>query len=249
MEQTPSNAPVMEPKPGVAGWFQVWMTAVTKPNEQTFVDLTESPNATSKTAYLWVFIAGTISGILSAILQAIYTATGTTPQLPVPGLEQYMPSGGGDAGSVGITLVVTLCVSPIAGVVYTLFYALSVAIVQWIAKLFGGVGTYDKLLYAFAAITMPFTLVSGVFMLLGAIPYIGFCLGIISFGLGIYAFVLQVMAVKGVNRFGWGPAIGSVIIPGLVVFIFCCCVVFGLSMLLGPVIGDVFNQINQSLGQ
>jgi len=241
MEQPPLNMPVMEPKPKIAGWFQVWMTAITKPNERTFVDLAESPNATSKTAYLWIFIAGTISGILSAILQTIYTATGTTPQLPIPGLEQYMPSGGGDAGSVGITLVVTLCVSPFVGVIYTLFFAISVAIVQWIAKLFGGVGTYNKLLYAFAAVAMPFTLVSGVFMLLGAIPYIGFCLSILSFGLGIYAFVLQVMAVKGVNRFGWGAAIGSVFIPGLVVFIFCCFIVIAGLTLLAPVIGDVFN--------
>lgn len=246
MEQIPSNTPVMEPKPGIAGWFQVWMTAVTKPSEQTFVDLTESTNATSKTAYIWVFIAGTISGILQAILRAIYTATGTTPQLPIPGLEQYMPSSTGDAGSMGITLVVTLCLSPVAGMVYTLFFALAVAITQWVAKLFGGLGTYDKLLYALAAIAVPFTLVSSVLALFGAIPFVGVCLGILSFGLGLYALVLQIMAVKGVNRFGWGQAIGSVLIPGLVVFVFCCCVVFGLSMLLGPVIGDVFNQANPS---
>jgi hypothetical protein len=236
MEHPPSNEPVMESKPGVAGWFQVWKTAVTKPNEQTFIDLTESPDASSKTAYLWAFIVGTVSGIAQAILQAIYTATGTTPT--IPGLEQFMPSGG-DPRAAGVSLLVMLCLSPVFGAIYTLFFALGVAIVQWIAKLFGGKGSYEKLLYAIAAISVPFTLVSAVLILLGSIPFIGFCFGILSFGLSIYVFVLQIMAVKGVNRFGWGPAIGSVIIPGLVIFTICCCLVFATASLLAPVFSEV----------
>lgn len=245
MEQIPSNEPVMGSKPGIAGWFQVWKTAVTKPNEQTFINLNEDPAATPKTAYLWVFIAGTISAIFQAILQAIYTATGTTPQIPIPGLEEYMPQAVGDPGTAGVTLLITLCLSPIAGAVYVLFFALGVAIVQWIAKLFGGVGTYDKLLYAMAAISVPFTLLSAVFLLLGAIPFVGFCVSILSFGIGIYALVLQVMAVKGINRFGWGPAIGSVLIPGLVIFTLCCCLIFGLVSLLAPVFSSTFQELQQ----
>lgn len=244
MEQMPSNMPIMESKPGPAGWFQVWMKAVTRPNEQTFVEITEPLDATSKTAFIWVFIAGTVSGIFQAILQGIYAITGTSPQLPIPGLEQYMPSsGGGDAASIGITLVTSLCLSPVAGLISVLFFAIGTAIVQWIAKMFGGVGVFDKLAYAFAAITVPFTLVSSVLSLLGAIPYVGTCFGIVSLGLGIYVLVLQVMAVKGINRFGWGPAIGSVFIPGLVVFIFCCCIVFAGLTLLGPVINETFNNL------
>lgn len=248
MEQMPSNTPIMESKPGPAGWLPVWIKAVTKPNEQTFVEITEQPDMNARTAYIWVFIAGTISGIFQAILQAIYVATGTTPQLPpIPGLEQFSQSGGGDAGGIGITLLLTLCFSPVVGVISVIFFAIGTAIVQWIAKLFGGTGTYEKLLYAIAAITVPFTLVSSLLSLFSAIPYIGACFGILSLGLGIYAIVLQVMAVKGINRFGWGQAAGSVFIPGCVVFILIACLVIGGLMLLGPAIGSVFEQINQSL--
>jgi hypothetical protein len=239
MEQMPSNMPVMETKPGAAGWFQVWMTAVSKPNEQTYVDLTEQPGATSKTAFLWVFIAGTISGIFQAILQAVYAATGTMPQ--IPGLEQFTQNLGGGAGNIGVTLVTGICLSPVAGAVSVLFFAIIAAIVQWIAKLFGGAGTFEKLAYAFAAITVPFTLVSSVLALLAAIPFVGLCFSILSIGLGLYAAVLQVMAVKGVNRFGWGAAIGSVFIPWLAILFVCCCLVFGLVALLGPVMGDVLQ--------
>lgn len=247
MEQMPSNTPIMESKPGPAGWLPVWIKAVTKPNEQTFVEITEQPEATSRTAFIWVFIAGTISGIFQAALQAIYSATGTTPQLPIPGLDQLPQSSGGDAASVGVTFLITLCLSPVAGVVSVIFFAIGAAIVQWIAKLFGGLGTFEKLAYAFAAITVPFTLVSSLLGLFSAIPYIGACFGILSLGIGIYVLVLQVMAVKGINRFGWGPAAGSVFIPGCVVFIICACVVIGGLMLLGPAIASTFEQINQSL--
>jgi hypothetical protein len=236
MEQIPSDTPVMESKPGLAGWLPIWIKAVTKPNEQTFVDITESPNMNSRTAYIWIFIAGTISGIIQAFATTIRAATGAGSIFQqIPGLEQYIPQSFGRGGGIGV-LIGGLCASPFAGLFYVLFFALGVAIVQWIAKLFGGTGTYDKLLYAFAAITVPFTIVSSLFLLLSAIPYVGICTGVISFGLSIYVLVLNLMAVKAVNRFGWGQAAGSVFIPGCVVFIFCACVVFGGMMLLVPII-------------
>lgn len=248
MEQTPSNAPVMESKPGVAGWIQVWTKVFTKPTEQTFIEITDSPDAVAKTAYIWVFIAGTVSGIFQAIVRAIYSAMGATPQLPIPGLEQYMPqTPAGDVGSVLASLVGGICASPIAGLLSILFFAIGVAIVQWIAKLFGGTGSYEKLAYAFGAVSLPLTLVTSLLSLLGAIPFVGICTGVLSFGLSVFAIYLQIAGVKAVNRFGWGQAAGSVLIPFFVVLFVCGCVVIGGLMLLGPVIGDVFGQINQGL--
>ncbi len=245
MEQMPSNSPIMDSKPGPAGWLPVWIKAVSQPNEQTFVDITEHPDMSSRTAYIWVFIAGTISGIIQAIATTVRMAMGLNSQFQqIPGMDQYFPQSTGGGGSAGVSLIGGLCASPIVGLVSVVLFALIVAIVQWIAKLFGGTGTYDKLLYAFAAITVPFTIVSSLLALLTVIPYVGICFGILSLGLSIYALVLQVMAVKGVNRFGWGPATGSVLIPGCVVFILCACVVIGGLMLLGPVIGDVFQQVD-----
>jgi hypothetical protein len=243
-----NNAPVMPPSsqaPGRAGWLPVWIKAVTKPSEQTFVDITEHPNMNARTAYIWVFIAGTISAILQAFATAIRAATGVGSQLQnIPGLEQYLPQSTGEGAGFGISLVSGLCASPFAGLLSVVFFALFVAIIQWIAKLFGGTGTYEKMLYAFAAITVPFTIISSLFVLLSAIPYVGICTGLISLVLSIYALVLQVMAVKAVNRFGWGQAAGSFFIPGCVVFIVCACVVAGGAMLLVPIMRDSFNGIN-----
>jgi hypothetical protein len=241
-------APLPSQPAGPAGWFPVWIKAVTKPNEQTFIDITENPDAKAKTAYIWVFIAGTLSGVIQAFVAAITAATGAvSPLQQIPGLEQYIPQSTGGGGSVGAALIGGLCGSPLAGLLSVAVFALGVAIVQWIAKLFGGTGTYEKLLYAFAAIWTPFMVVSSVFALLGLIPFVGYCTGIISLGLFIYYLVLLVMAVKGVNRFGVGHAVGSVFIPGCVVFIICACIVIGGLALLGPVIGNVFKNIQQGL--
>jgi hypothetical protein len=224
-------------KPGPAGWLPVWIKAVTQPKEQTFVDITESPDMKAQTAYIWVFIAGTISGIIQAFAVAIRAATGVgSPFQNIPGLEQYLPQSTGNGPGFGVSLIGGLCASPFAGLLSIVLFALLVAIIQWIAKLFGGTGTYEKTLYAFAAIAVPYTIVSSLFSLLSAIPFVGICVGVISFGLFVYYLVLQVMAVKAVNRFGWGQAAGSVFIPGCTVFILCACLVAGGVALLVPII-------------
>jgi hypothetical protein len=248
LDNTPIT-PSSSGSPGVAGWVSVWIKSVTKPSEQTFIDITESPDANSKTAYIWVFIAGTIGGIIQAFATAIRMATGVASQFSqIPGLEKYFPqSSGGGGGSFVFSLIGGLCASPFAGLLSVLFFALFVALIQWIAKLFGGTGTYEKLLYALAAITVPMTIVSSLFVLLGVIPFVGICLGVISFGLGIYSLVLQVMALKAVNRFGWGQAAGSLFLPGCAIFIVCACIVGGSLALLAPMIGNVFSGINQNL--
>jgi hypothetical protein len=226
--------PSLPDAPRPAGWFPVWIKAVTQPKEQTFIDITDHPDAQPKTAYIWMFLAGTLTAIVSGFVQA-FTVSKTLG-------EQGIFEG----SNVGV-VVGAVCAAPVAGALSVLFFALGVAIIQWIAKLFGGTGTYNKLVYAIAAISVPFTLVSVVLLPLNMIPYVGICTGLLSAGLGIYALFLQITAVKAVNRFGWGQAAGSVLLPGFLILIFCACiVVIGLA-LLGPMIGDVFKGINQSL--
>lgn len=234
MDQMPSNTPVMESKPGPAGWLPVWIKAVSQPYEQTFVDITEHPDAQSKTAYIWIFLAAMLIYLVSFIVQVIIMALGI---------------GGQDSGvgGLGASLLIFICISPFVGALSVLFFALNVAIVQWIAKLFGGTGTYEKLVYAVAAIYVPITLASLILSPFYAIPFLNICVGMVAVGLSFYYLFLHITAVKAVNHFGWGQAIGSVLIPFVVIVVFCACVTIGVLMVLGPVIGNVFSEINQSL--
>ncbi len=113
--------------------------------------------------------------------------------------------------------------------------------------MFGGQGDYGKLVYAMGTIAAPIALVSAILTLLSAIPFIGILFSVVSMVVGLYTIFLNITAVKGVNQFGWGQAIGSVLLPGAVIFLLACCCVVADLMLMGPMIGDIFSSINQSL--
>jgi hypothetical protein len=146
----------------------------------------------------------------------------------------------GPRSGVGAILVGLFCVAPVLAALSTLVFAIVVAIIQWLARMFGGTGTYDQLAYAMAAIAAPLTIISGILSLFSAIPYAGACFGLIGFLVGIYILVLQLMAIKGVHRIGWGGAIGAYFIPVLVLGFICACL-FGVSLAaLIPIMRDVY---------
>jgi hypothetical protein len=225
------NTPMLPPPSGVAEWFSVWKEAVTKPSDQTFARIALSPNAKLTTAFLWIFLSSLVSAFLSSLVQG-QAARQMMQSFGIEGLPQ----------ATGNTLIAAICGAPIAAIISVVMFALVTGIVQVLAKMFGGRGTFEQLAYAFAAIATPFSLISGVLALLSAIPYVGFCFGIVSLLAGLYVLVLEVMAVKGVNQFGWGQALASFFLP--VIAIFCCLSVGALAIMraLGPTISDNFRQ-------
>jgi len=219
-------------------FFQTWVDALTKPREETYAGIAASPNAKAMTGYLWVFLTSIVSSLITLLVQGSTIRS----QLGQAGLGEQQFGGG--FGAVAVTL---LCGTPIAAVLGAVFFAIFAAIVQWIAKMFGGKGTNDQLAYTLAAISAPYALVSSVLILLSAIPFVGLCFSVLAALGGIYAIVLAVMAVKAVNQFDWLPAIGSYFIPGLVVFLVCCCLSAVLATVTGAALGNVFSTLNQSL--
>jgi len=218
-------APIPELRPESAA--QVWQKALTKPNEQTYAEIASSPNAKASTAYLWVFVGYLIQIFLSSLV------SGRTLETLA---NQY---GYGDLFAnrgIGSTLVSAICGAPIGAIVGTLFFALAVVVIQWLARTFGGRGTTDQLAYALASIIAPFLVISGLVSLFSAIPFVGLCISAIVALAGLYILVLEVMAVKGVNQISWGAAIGALLIPIAVIAFLCACLVGGLISLLVPVI-------------
>ena len=225
------NAPMLPVRS--SSILQTWMNALTKPNEQTFAQLAASPEAKTSTALLWVFIGSLVQSFVTFLMQGRIMA--------------QMMQGTGLENQAGPGLVGILCGAPIAAVITVVFFSAFTGIVQWVAGMFGGKGSFEKLAYVFAAITVPFTLISALLTLLSAVPYVGLCFGIVGLLAGLYVLVLQVMAVKGVNQFDWLPAAGSLLLPFIA---FICCIsagVAGLVSLAGPAMQDIFNQINQSI--
>lgn len=230
----PTNAPMLPPPSGFSEWVTVWRDALTRPSDQTFARIAQSPNAKLTTALLWIFVGSLVNFFLASLVQPAW-------------MNQMMqnPNFGADGVVVGARtgLMTAICGAPIAAVIGTVMFAIVIGVVQFIAKLFGGIGTFDQLAYSIAAIVTPFYFISALLTLLSAIPYVGACFGILGLIAGLYVLALEVMAVKGVNRFGWGQAAASLLLP---VFGIACCaavVVAGLLSVLAPQIMDTFNTI------
>ncbi len=137
--------------------------------------------------------------------------------------------------------VTLICGAPIGAVIAVIFFAIFVGAVYLIARAFNGHATFDQLAYVLAAITVPVTLVSAVLSLLGAIPFVGLCFGLISFLLALYALVLEIVAVKAVERIDWLGAIVSVLALPILLFLCVACVFIVGFAALAPTLGNIFS--------
>ncbi len=237
--KVPASGPAMS-------MIETWIAALTKPNEGTFAQIVAQPGASASKAFLWVFVASLVTSLASLIVQAV-SAGGqmeTLRQFMPPEIARELPVGA--APSIGLGAVV--CGAPIGALFAVLGFAIVTAIIQWVAKLFGGTGSFNKLAYTFSAITVPYSVIAAVLALIGIIPFVGILTGLISLVLVIYVLVLEVLAVKAVNRLDTGKAVGAVLLPVVAFFLLVCCCVVIAAAALGPMIGDVFSTINQSLG-
>jgi hypothetical protein len=235
-----TNQPIMADAdyPPTQGAFPVWSRVFTKPNEKTFLEIIDHPEAKAKAAYIWVFIAGTISGLINGVTQFVVT---------LAGLQQTMPEFGQLPGSTGMVgaagLIGAICGAPIAGLFSVLGFAIGVGIVQVTARFFGGQGSFDKLAYAYGAITAPLSLISALMIPLNAIPFVAFCTLPVLLGLGVYGLFLQVTAIKAVHRCGWGEAAAALLLPGILLAMLCGFLFLVLVRLAGPSINEIFQQM------
>jgi len=226
--------------PASQGAFPVWSKVYTKPSEQTFVEITQHPEARAKSAYVWVFLAGALSGLINSITQtivALITLKQSTPELG------EVPGAGGLFGVMG--LVGAICAAPVAGVFAVIGFALSVGIVHATARFFGGQGTYDKLAYAFGAITVPVSILSAFLVPLNTIPFVAFCTLPLLLIVGLYVLYLEVTAVKAVHRCSWGEAAAAFFMPTILLILLCGLLFVGLMRVAGPSINEFMQQLQQ----
>ena len=217
----------VEPPYEPLSWWESWTSAIFKPSVATFERIANDPQASILRAGLWVFFGALVGMLISVPLSLLLK----------PDLVTQLQQVTGEIGSaLAATLGLMLCVVPFGAALSVLGMIISGALIQLVARLFGGQGTLEGTLNALAAITAPLTPVSA---LLGVIPVAGGCL---SLPVSLYILVLNVMAVKASNRFGWGAAIGAVLLPGLVIGGLCCCAVFAISAAFGIGFQDLVNQ-------
>jgi hypothetical protein len=196
----------------------------TNPSERTFVEITRHPDAQAKAAYIWLFIAGTLSALITSLTRSVILRQ-IAPLIEnmVPGYGQMTQLPGGPLGMFGATigLLGTVCSSVISGAFTVGGFAIGVTLVHAAASALGGRGSFDRLAYALGAISVPALLLSSAMTLLSTIPYAVLCTLPLLLALGLYVMILQITAIKAVYRSGWGTAMVSLFAPGFLMFLMC----------------------------
>jgi Yip1 domain len=222
------------------GAFPVWKKVFTKPSEQTFLEIIDHPEAKAKSAYVWVFIVGTLSGLINSLVRFIGALIGLQQAMPNFGQTPGLPGAVGAAGLLG-----AICGAPIAGLFSVIGFAIGVAIIHATARFFGGQGSFDKLAYAFGAIAVPFSLLSALIAPLNIIPYVVFCTVPLLLVLGVYVLFLETAAIKAVHRFSWGEAAASLLLPTILLGLLCGFAFLALMRVAGPYFNEIFQQLQQ----
>ncbi len=211
------ESPVQAASPG--SFFEIWILALTRPREDTYQSLADDTALSISRAAIWIFLSSLIAGGIGMTLQ--FGQLG--PMMSELAREGDM------AALAGLGMASLLCLVPLFAVFTLVGQMIYIAILQFVAGALGGIGSFEGLFTASAAYAAPVTLISGV---LGAIPLVGAC---VSLPVSLYAAYLGVLAVKAVNRFGWGKAFLTFVIP-FVIFFLCGLVLF-LGLLL-PVLQE-----------
>jgi hypothetical protein len=229
-------------RPPPQGAFPVWSKVFTKPSQQTFLEITAHPDATARNAYIWVFIAGTFSGLVTSVVRFVVSMSAIQQAMPefdqTPGFRMGLGMGG---------LLSTICSAPLTGLFSVIGFAISVALIHWVARFLGGQGNFDRLAYAFGAISAPLTIVSGFLVPFYAIRFAAFCIVPLLLVLGLYAIYLQITAVKAVHGFGWLEAAIAEFLPVILLGFVCAFTAVGIMKAIGPSINDIFQRLQPAL--
>jgi hypothetical protein len=206
-------------------WSEVWIRALTQPSATTYETLLQDPQASGKRGYKWMAISAIVGLVVSTLfataLSMIFAldSTGTMPEVL-----------GGALGAI-------VCGGPVIAALAVLGVAMGAGLSNAVARMMGGAGVYDDLVYLMCAYNAPLSLISSV---LTALPVVGPYLAYIPI---IYSFVLNIIAIKASHKFKWWKAFVAGVAIYIIIMVIIAAIVFMILVLLGPAIEEIFNQI------
>jgi hypothetical protein len=209
-EPIPLTPPAAHVRPVFYPWYQVWWMVWAHPNAESFSKITADPRFLRSRAYWWIGLTAFTTGFISSIVSSLVTMPISTANIIF-----YL----------GLMLLVAFI--PFVAV---LGVSVAVAIYHGVARRFSGTGTSDQLLFSFAAIVAPQSLISSAISLISAIVYLGGILNWVSLLVSLYSFLLYVVAVQTAEKLSLGKAIATLLLPSLVIFGIFGCLFFFIAL-------------------
>ncbi len=213
----------------------LWLK-VTQMTEDFFAQ--EAPRASASNTMISILIMAVVTAILSAISALISM-----------GIQQVMGTSVYDQDTffigMGGAVVCSLCGGLLGTVIG--FY-LSNGLTYLGARVFGGDGDYGTQTYLQSLFCVPIGIVTSAVMLINVIPIAGPCIGgIAALALAICAIILNVRTIKVLHNLTTGKAVAAVFVPILIVSVMMACIFIVMLVLMGPAIGEIFDEIIYSL--
>jgi hypothetical protein len=213
-------------EPETYSWGQVWIKALTKPDEETYERLVRDPKAGLVRAVSWILLSLLLQIPIRVLanyrsdLLALFDIVGNfTEQAPLFLRDSFF-----------FLLDLFVCM-PAGLIIQLILFILGTAIMHIIAvNLFQGEGQYNQLVYAIASFLTPGLVILEV---IDPIPYVSY----LALLLYIYLSYLAVFALKTIHRISWGKAVATYLIPLALLIIIVGFSIVGLSEGLFDIFG------------
>jgi Yip1 domain len=222
METLPPVTPVIPiaPEAPVSSlkWYEIWRDVWTNPGVETFWSILKDRDHSATRGLIWIGVTSFVLGLISSIV-SIPLLNRVSSQVP-----SFLSS-----GETIISALCTIILAPIFGIIG---FIIMTGIYHLVAKLFGGNGTWNDLVFCLAAVIAPAsiisTVVSAIYSIFSQVQALLFLFaifaGIIALALFIYNIVLYILAIRAAENVGTGGAIGTVLLPiGVILVLSICC--------------------------
>jgi hypothetical protein len=199
-------------------WYEIWRDVWTNPGLEAFWSILKERDHSATRGLIWIGVTSLVLGLAGALVSGPFY-NNITGQLP----------SALSAGEAVLTGVCTVILAPIFTIISMIILT---AVFHFIAKLFGGNGTWGDLVFCIATVVAPASIISGVlgiiWQLVSQVQILFFLValffGIIGIALAIYNIVLYILAIRAAENVGTGGAIATVLIPiGVILVLAICC--------------------------
>ena len=197
--------------------YEVWRLALTRPNEEIYQRISNDPRASLGRALGWITMSTSIAYTISALAQLLLLQLFPLTSF-LEGAEDVIS--GRILSSMSTTFILA-CGLPFSVLVSIFGIFIFAGLIHFIAGALGGIGSFDRLVYVLAAISVPGSILSA---LLGLIPLVN-CL---TLPLTLYILLLNILAIKVVYGLSWGAAMGTIMVMVLLITLVAVVIVLAL---------------------
>jgi MFS family permease len=211
-------------------WYEIWWDVWIHPGLAPFKAILSEPGNNITRGFIWIGVTSFIVTLVSYLFSALVSNL----MADAIGGEMFKNYSG-----YTISYICGILLSPLFAI---LGIAVSALVYHWIAKLLGGRGNWNDLLFCLSAVNAPASIIGGVIALISLLffqsPVLLFLPTMVALALAVYILVLNVNAIKAAEDVGTWPALGAIFIPTLigVAVVTCCSLV-----ILVPVISTLVS--------